>query len=481
VKLLKTLILFLFIIAGTASQARGEFLDEQLTSTLRSLDLMRGEKGIVRDSFEIHFLPDKTVQMVPVNRRTSPTNIALDLLIQTELFHRSKFQTSFPLKKIKKILFALKQIDRDADTGLFFNWFEPNTGKVELIEQEYLSSIDNFHLAFALWVIKENFSEAHYKSIHILANNLFSTMNFTSFYNPQTKLISGLLLKDSTGNWTREGSFYYSYFGSEARSLYALGSAIGIYKNLNDPQFPLNAIPNMTIEVHHFDDGDFCLKTWDGGAFQLLLPEILASEHFYSRMLERSFIKYSHFIVMKSKASGYPIPAGISASSQSSTDTIEFEDLPMYNGFMGNLEIKADANIVTEESKRDQWDLSVSPHAVFLALPFNTTELSKSLYVASHIVDLTVPLKNRTLYNRNIGWMDGILIKGSLAGKIIPMQLALDQEMIALSILKTQNKGSLLSAETLRKNTTAKSLLKSFYSKIDSQVNLQEKIMMNRP
>jgi hypothetical protein len=216
------------------------------------------------------------------------------------------------------------------------------------------------------------------------------------------------------------------------------------------------------------DSLKLCIKTWDGGAFQLLLPEILGSEHLYSKRLKESFQSYSRFIVEQAKEQGSPIPVAFSASSQASPDSLEFGNLPVYNGGMGHIELVATANPGPQNPvSRELWDLSVSPHAVFLAMYFNLDEIEDFLRGATTVVDQTIGEHYRPLFSETSGWMDGYIIRGNFKGKVVPMQFALDQEMIALSILKSLHGGSTLSAKTLASNSFARSKMLKFYKAID--------------
>ncbi|MBL7556472.1 MAG: hypothetical protein JNM24_11685 [Bdellovibrionaceae bacterium] len=83
-----------------------------------------------------------------VNGNTSGTNIAIDLLIQVELLAQQPNHKK-AYSNISKVLETLTRIERHPESGLFFSWY--STNDITTVGSRNLSSIDNLHLAIALW------------------------------------------------------------------------------------------------------------------------------------------------------------------------------------------------------------------------------------------------------------------------------------------------------------------------------------------
>lgn len=367
-----------------------QVLERYFKSTYQGLEAMRNStSGLVVDST----LADMSV----LNDNTSPSNIGLDLLVQMEAVSMPEYAAR-ARSNIQKILKTLKQLPFHPDSGLFFNRYSSDGHQVS---DKYVSSVDNLHLAFALWVLRVH---------HPIAASIFKRLNFMSLYDPHTGLFSGgfYYLND---RWNLE-RWNYDYFGSEGRSLYSIGHAIGL---IQDPHFPAKTIKSMMLETN----GNL-LRLWDGGAFQMLLPRLLVKEEMYSDVMQNFFMAYANFVLKEGQRLQLPVPASHSASQVSIHD---------YNGKAGNPALVATQNQDIEVPYlRQKWDAVFTPHAAFIALPIMPKEITQSLQNAENLGE------DFKFYVEGLGWLDGLHLKGSEKGKVVPVYLSLDQTMIALSL-----------------------------------------------
>ncbi len=82
---MKKLIIFsvlLFLANLASASVISVQLKNYLVDTLNSLDRMRGENGLVGDTIAVRTDKKGTIIIAPLNLATSPTNIAMDLVIQ---------------------------------------------------------------------------------------------------------------------------------------------------------------------------------------------------------------------------------------------------------------------------------------------------------------------------------------------------------------------------------------------------------------
>ena len=243
------LILSLLILLSFSIQAQAQVRCEQvfgpskaveveiqnfLSSTLKGFESLRGESGLVRDTVWIQSTGPQDFQVNTLNPDTSPTNIAVDLLIQAELLSRFDKKTSTAIlatKNMTHIISVLEKISFHPSTGLFYTRY--STDNASTVRDPSVSSIDNLHLAMALWTLKEVFPN---NNIGHRAERLFDRMNFSVYYDPSSGLIGGNL-KYENGTWVRE-AYNFANLGSEARSLYGAGWALGLFRDQkNDPDF----------------------------------------------------------------------------------------------------------------------------------------------------------------------------------------------------------------------------------------------------
>ena len=166
----------------------------------------------------------------------------------------------------------------------------------ERVSDYYVSSVDNIHLVLALWVLGELDIKA--LGLSRRARAISGRFDWTELIDPKTGLARGGLSFD--GKKFQPASWYFSHAGSEARSIYSLGYALGFLKN---------KIPgkHLTWEFHRDSQFGWMMRTWDGGVFQMLLPEVLIQESRYSPKLKNYFRNFSRYALARSSWSPLPL------------------------------------------------------------------------------------------------------------------------------------------------------------------------------
>ena len=435
--------------------------EKYLKVTLHSMDTMRGANGFIVDKAKVIHDKNNVDKLQILNPNTSMTNVALDLIIQAQLAQQSQ-NAKEVLLKINRILETLKQVSYHKASGLFFSWYSTNESNIAISKN--ISSIDNLHIALALFTLKETIQDVEIKA---KASDLFKRMDFSMFYDDQTGLLFGNYIFQNN-QWVNE-TYHYKHLGSEARILYPIGWSLGLFKKLySKMDFYELALSKMYMEFFEWENQgqkQQIMKTWDGGAFQLFLPQLLINEDNYSTPLGDSFKAYSDFIIAKGVLENIPLPAGYSASNYGDNSG-GFESIPEYNGHSGSPELVSDFNSDFKKYEfRKNWDLSVTPHAIMLAATANPTKYAPILQKSEKIQD-----DQLFLYNNTFGWLDGVHVKGKYTGKIVPIILSLDQGMLALSLMKILSQdSSTLSARALQ-NHMANLEIKRFYKLLNQKI-----------
>jgi len=423
---------------------------------MNSLEAMRSGIGLVSDQARVRKVTDDKSTLAVLNVNTSPTNLAFDIIL--------RLSADQSLTSLHRTLMTLTALPFHADTGLFYSWYDSTTGDVA---HRDVSSVDNIHLALALWAASAAYP---HHAVGQIAEELLARMDFSAFYDPESGLAAGNL-HFADHRWSRE-SWRYDYFGSEARSIYVLGKALGLfrkYTHIPDRLFWAKALDAMLLEtvwkkVHGYDVE--ILRTWDGGTFQMLLPEILLNESAYSQKLATLFRNFSRFIIEDGQTSAF-IPAAHSASSFATINDGGFGDLPVYNGKSGHLDLVATTNVDTgDHSARELWNMVVTPHAVFLAA---TALPERYAAILENLEDLGQG--HAPLYDPHLGWMDGIHVHGKYQNQVVPLVLALDQAMIALAIQQmTAEDGRSTTGRILSADPDLRQRIAVFYELVDEKL-----------
>ncbi len=435
--------------------------DRYLEGTLTSLDRMRAPNGLIVDKVQAVRDPDGRLRYEVLNPNTSPTNIGLDLLIQLELLGdpRRKAEAS---ANIARMVETLENLPRHPDSGLYYSWYEASSGEPR---QKNVSSVDNIHLALALWAAAKSAPGEVSKR---RAEKLFGQFDFSAFLDRKTGLIGGNLqhqTKEGRESWFLE-PWTYSNFGAEARSIYSLSHGLGLMREAGSKAVIDGAPANLKVEVARTPEGEV-LRTWDGGAFQLLLPRLLIREDQYSPAMRSYFKNYGQHVLAQQKRESIPVPAAYSACNFGVDDEpSRFAGVPSYVGKAGSPGlVSADHEEFRDKAHRRDWDRVVTPHAIILAATTNPPAFAGPLASAEAVG------RDEKLYDREVGWMDGVHVHHEHRGKVIPVQLSLDQSMIALSLLEMKSKDNRTSASRLLESDPAvRSRIHSFYSAMESRL-----------
>lgn len=409
--------------------------------TVNGLSLMRGLNGLLVDKIQI--LPSHRIKVL--NAHTSPSNVALDILVQLELLSSSSHLNA--KKNLEKILETLNKIEFHKESGLFFSWY--NTDLSSLVADRNVSSIDNLHLALALFTV----SKSSDPTLASKARSLFKRMNFSIFYEPSSHLIGGNL-RYGNETWVRE-AYNFSNAGSEARSLYSIGWALDLFGPYSkNSDFVTKGIEALDMEIYQSSYGNI-LKLWDGGGFQLLLPKLLIGEDIYSPQMKQSFEAYGQYIISEGKRRRIPLPTGHSACGYAIDSNLD------YNGKAGNLALVSEKNHdVFEQDFKENWDNVVSPHILVMAATTDPKTYIPILKQAEMLGD-----GDNALYAQGLGWLDAIHVTGESRGKVVPVQLSLDQGMIALSTMTPTS----ISARALYDDIAVRKKLEMFYRYFDQR------------
>jgi hypothetical protein len=415
-------------------------------STYQSLECMRGKDGLLMDKVFVTN-ENKPCPVVPAPYvDTSPSNIGFDLLVQAEAL-RDSILYRRALNNINTTLMTLSKMSYHVDSGLFFNRYRVDG---TLIPTDlFVSSVDNVHLYLALWTL----SQPPYS--FEVARDLLQRMNLSVFHEPNTDLAYGGI-EYRHGQWKLVG-WGYRYLGTEARTIYALGRALQIFPTARTSD-------NVVAELFVHPNLGELFGLWDGGTFQLLLPELLLKESQFSKKFNQWFHNYINFVEAEKTRRGLAVlPAHSACQIRAIPDD--------YNGHVGSLSLVSTFNLeALIPSIRDIWEQVVSPHALFLMATVDPQRLFPEIRGMESLTD-----GHKTLYHQELGWLDGLHVNGSANGHIVPALLALDQTIIALSLIQLMSSDGLLSSARLLQQDPARvERLNEYYGEI-------EHLMSRRP
>ncbi len=431
--------------------------------TEESLDRMRNPAtGLVRDKILVADGIGGPTTAKILNPNTSATNIGLDLLNQLAALENPE-TAKLARKNLGLVLTSLEAMKFHRESGLFFSWYSTEKGLRAVVKD--VSSVDNVHLALALWTIRKTLPGT---ALARRAGKLFERMDFSVFFDAPESLLWGNL-KYAGGKWTPE-AYHFSNFGSEARTIYALAAGLGLIKKSSDPAFAEKAIAALTMESYVWRDGEKLrpiLRTWDGGAFQLLLPKLLLNEEVYSEELAKGFANYADYVLSEGERLHYPVPAAFSASNFGIDGSMRFGEVPSYVGRSGSLDLVSTAHVEAKNPEdRALWSSCFTPHAAILASTAAPGKFAETLRKME-----TLGQGGERLYVPGYGFMDGYHVTGPYAGKVVPVVLSLDQGMIALSLAQVKAAdGFGPSGRALWNDPIVRERLRAFYRLVDEKL-----------
>ena len=287
-------------------------------------------------------------------------------------------------------------------------------------------------------------------------------MNFSVYYDANSGLIGGNL-KYEDGHWVRE-AYNFANLGSEARSLYGAGWALGLFKGQKtEVGFVKKSLSSLKAEIFKSAQGRI-LKLWDGSAFQLFFPKIFISEELYSSEFKSFYKSAGSYMVAEGQRRGLSVPAAHSAVRAA---LVENSHQPTYKDKAGNKKlVSSDNKDLIDLKLRKHWDSTFSPYALMMAATSNPNEL----------IPLFSEMKNfksgeDLFYRPEMGWMEALEVKGQGKGQVVPAQISLNQGMIALSLLQMQaTDGLSLSGRSVYKNKAVRTRLEEFYRMADEKL-----------
>ena len=330
------------------------------------------------------------------NANTSPTNIGLYLAAVVAERDQGAVSDGAAHEKVTRALDTLAQLDKDAH-GFLYNWYDADSRAVAAGDR-FVSSVDNGNLIVALDGVRHAFRDSPdvCTAIEVLVAPM--KQNFAAAFLDGGAVRLGYTERDGVVTPTPHR---YDRFGSEARAAVALLEAEGFL-----PAGTLARMARSTASVTLLDGRTVHVpKTWDGGVFQWLLPQLLLGESAVSSAMDRAH----HDLVDALFALGsFGLPAARSAS-----------DVPgpggaRYEGKSGVKALAEDAAFVQESA--------LTPHAIFLIASVDRSAadaaLRRLVAVAPQIV------------RRGIGLCDGVDLE---TGAVTDTLLSLNQLMSVLA------------------------------------------------
>ncbi|HJU96843.1 MAG TPA: glucoamylase family protein [Jiangellaceae bacterium] len=408
------------------------------------------------------------------SRYTSPTNIGGYLWSTIVARDLRLIDRDDAYDRMAATLATVAGLDRHDDSGMFYNWYDPQTLEVLRIWPEdgntvypFLSSVDNGWLAVALKMVG-----AAEPRLRQEANALYTTMDFGFYYDAAAKADVGLIRGgfwdepppgcSILGNYRDRGPdvyytcHHYGAFNSEPR----IASYLGIANGQIPPEHyfgPWRTFPADNCDWSWSDHGGigewreylgvqvwegaydyrdmYVVPTWGGSMFEALMPDLFVPEAQWGPdswgvnhpLFVRGQIEHG----MADASYGY---WGFSPSSNPAGGYREYGvdmmgmDEPGYTSDQERTSV--DPGFFTVDGTQcrapqpppeEYGDGVVTPHAVFLALPYAPAEALDNL--ARLRADLDV-------YGAG-GFFDAV---GVRSGQVAERYLALDQGMIMAAI-----------------------------------------------
>jgi hypothetical protein len=466
--------------ADPAARDRGDgVLREYAADTWRSFTAMLDERTN---------LPADNIggDLDPATRSeyTSPTNIGAYLWSTVVAGELKLIRHEEVTTRLNATLDTLGRLSRHEPSGMYFNWYDPATGDVVLVWPEdgrkvepFLSSVDNGWLAAALMVVRN--AEP---SVRDKAQALLSTMDFGYYYNADARgedfpagLIRGGFYPEPPEGCSVPGNYrgetpdvyytcnHYDILDSEPRIASYIGIALGQIPREHyfgpNRTFPDSCdwswLKQRPVGEHReylgvpVYEGTYeyrglrFVPTWGGDVFEALMPDLFVPETTWGRnswgrshpayirgMIEHGMIEadygYWGFSPASNPFGGYSVygapPLGMDPAGYPS----DVEGTKVDYGF---------GDCRPAGPPPASWgDGVVTPHAVFLSLPYAHHEA---------LANLAALRKNfATVYGAG-GFKDSVAVR---SGTVADRYLSLDQGMVLGAI------GNVLARDLLRAN-----------------------------
>ncbi len=226
---------------------------------------------------EDHALPPDNVQEAAapiIAHRTSPTNIAMELL-STLAAHDLGFISKETLSdRIDATLTTIEGLERH--DGHLFNWYD--TVSLAPLLPRYVSTVDSGNLAAALMTLSQGLHQLGLAALAGRSAAFVDAMSFRFLYDPKLHLFAiGYRVADGEGAG-RADSSHYDLLASEAR----LASFIAIAKG-DVPEAHWFHLGRLATSVH----GVHTLLSWSATMFEYLMP-LLVMRSYRGTLLEET-------------------------------------------------------------------------------------------------------------------------------------------------------------------------------------------------
>jgi cyclic beta-1,2-glucan synthetase len=228
------------------------------------------EKFITEDT---HWLAPDNFQEDPepvVARRTSPTNIGLQLLSTVGAADLGFITRAEMIDRLERVFRSLERMRRFH--GHFFNWYDLN--ELRVLEPAYVSTVDSGNFAGHLIALKQacyekmkekSISEPDAKRLHAIAERAHAyavEMDFRFLYDNKRKLFT---IGYHIGTNAVDNS-YYDLLASESR----LASFIAVAKDDVSVDHWFRLGRSLTTAA-----GTRTLLSWSGSMFEYLMPALV--------------------------------------------------------------------------------------------------------------------------------------------------------------------------------------------------------------
>ena len=324
------------------------------------------------------------------NQRTSPTNIGIFLASSIAARDMQLVSPEETDRSIGTILTSLERAKKYQ--GMFYNWYDTQTGDaVEQADGALISTVDNAWLAVGLMTILASASD-----YSVRAEKIIEQMDFPLLYNGDRNLFYGGYYPDSQ----KPTNWHYDILNTEAR----IASYIGI-STFNIPAINYSRLGRFApadVEVPSQEIRQ-PFPSWGGSMFEALMPTLFVPEQNLSSVWEANHREY----IKEQMQHGEQHDNGFWGYS------------PCYNGEYHEEGLDKLAIL------KGGYGAShiITPHALFLSLPFMSTEAVESLQQ----LERTYP----NFYNEGIGFSDSVNVHTS---DVAHSYLSLDQGMSLIAL-----------------------------------------------
>ena len=115
---------------------------------------------------------------------------------------------------------------------------------------------------------------------------------------------------------------------------------------------------------------------------------------------------------------------------------------------------------------KEHWQETLTPHAFYLESEYLSEATWNAFHELAHRSDGELKF-----FSEERGWLDGLQIGGASSGRLVPVQISLDQLMILLSLQRQESvDGMTPSARALYQNPHTRKKLREYYSLLDEKL-----------